>query len=98
MTEPIVVHATPTVPQVAAGIRQVALATGAILSTLGLTAWAGKLDLVVNMATPIASVAVVVGPMVMAAAAWLGQLATRRHAQKAAAMAKQLPNDVAGTK
>jgi hypothetical protein len=40
----------------------------------------------------------VVGPLVAAAAVWFGQMSTRKHAQNAAAMAAQLPDQVAKLK
>lgn len=94
-SKPIVVDATPAAPQLAAGIRQAALAVGMILSTLGLTAWAGKFDLIVSLATPIATLIVIVGPIIAGVAAWWGQMSTRHIAQKAATLAALQPDEVA---
>jgi hypothetical protein len=95
---PIVVPASPAQPQIAAGIRQVASALGIILGAFGMTQLAAKANIVVAVAPQIAAVLLIVGPALWGAGVWLGQLATRRHAQDAAAMAAQLPDQVARTR
>lgn len=97
-SSPIVVSASPTKPQLAAGIRQAALAIGLIAGAFGMSGVAAKANIVVSVAPAIAELLVVVGPLVAAVAVWLGQMATRRHAQNAAAMAAQLPDQVAKLK
>jgi hypothetical protein len=95
---PIVVPATAAAPQLAAGIRQVALSAGVILGAFGASGLAAKANIVVAVAPEIAALLLIVGPSLWAAAMWLGQLATRKHAQQAATMAAQLPDRVAQVK
>lgn len=92
---PIEVAATPVKPQIEAGIRQAALAIGTILGAFGVTGLAAKANLVVSLAPEFAILLSIIGPALAAAAAYVGQIATRRHAQNAAAMAAQLPDQVA---
>ena len=84
---PIVVHATPTQPQIEAAIRQVLLALIPLATAAGMTQTAGYLNVAVASAGTLATVAVFV----------YGQLITRMHAREAATMAVALPNNVAMT-
>lgn len=89
---PIVVAATPVKPQLAASIRQAATLIGATATAFGFSALAAKANIVVSLAPQLADLLAIVGPPIIAAAVWLGQLATRKHAQQAAAMAAKLPD------
>lgn len=85
---PIIVNANPAADQAQALVRQVLLAAAAIASALGYAGVAGKLNLLLMAAGPIAVLLVTI---------W-GQIRTRVLSQKAAAMANQLPDEVAQTK
>lgn len=79
---PIVVHATPTQPQINAAVRQVILAAGMIVGALGAkSAFVDQINGLVTFAGPVAAVV---------AFLW-GQWETRRSAQKAAALAVSSP-------
>lgn len=95
---PIVVSASPAQPQIAAGVRQIAAALGVILAAFGMTGLANKANIVVSVAPQIATVLMVAGPLIWGAVTYFGQLATRKHAQDAAAMAAQLPDQIAKTR
>ena len=95
---PIVVASNPTQVQVGAAIRQVALSAGVILGAFGASGLAAKANIVVAVAPEIAAILLIVGPALWAGAAWVGQMATRKHAQDAAAMAAQLPDQIARTR
>lgn len=97
-SQPIVVASDPKKVQLAAAIRQGALAVGLIAGAFGAAGLSNHAHLVVQIADPIADLLVIAGPLVSAAAVWVGQMATRRHAQNAAAMAAQLPDRIAQTK
>ncbi len=98
VTPPPIVVTQPTQAQTGAAIRQVALSAGVILGAFGASGLAAKANIVVAVAPDIAAILAIVGPSLWAAAMWLGQMATRRHAQDAAAMAAQLPDQVAKVK
>lgn len=87
-TPPIEVHSTPTPAQIEAGFRQAVVALGAIAGTLGYAGVAGKLNVVLAVAGPISA---------LIAFLW-GQAITRSKAQEAAAMAAQLPDEIAKLK
>jgi hypothetical protein len=84
--------------QIGAAVRQVALSAGIILGAFGATGLAAKANIVVSVAPEIAAILLVVGPALWAGAAWVGQMATRKSAQQAVAMAAQLPDTIAKTK
>jgi uncharacterized membrane protein len=92
--EPIVVHATPTAPQIAAGLRQVILALGSIVAALESMGIGDKFHLSADLNNALGYVG---GVAAVIAIVW-GQIETRRNAQKAAAMANALPNSTAVTK
>jgi hypothetical protein len=85
---PIMVHASPTAPQVEAGIRQIVLAVGPLVGMIGWSGGEGLLNQVLMYAGPLAAVI----------AFLLGQWATRTGAKKAATMAAKLPDAVASLK
>lgn len=87
-TQPIVVHATPTQPQVEAAIRQIILALGPVATLIGYQGWAGASSAILAAVGPIATVIVFL---------W-GQYETRKNAKKAVAMADALPDSVAKTR
>jgi hypothetical protein len=95
ITPPPIVVTQPTQAQIAAGVRQVAASLGVIAAAFGAAGVAAKANIVVSVAPEIATVLMVVGPLIWGGFVWLGQMATRRHAQDAAAMAAQLPDQVA---
>lgn len=97
-SEPIVVPASAAKVQLAAGIRQIALSSGVVLGAFGASGLAAKANIVVAVAPDIAAILLIIGPALWGAGLWLGQLATRRHAQQAATMAAQLPDAVAKVK
>lgn len=85
---PIVVHATPTQPQIEAGIRQSVLVLGTVAAMAGQAKIAGQANDLLAIAGPVAA---------LLAFVW-GQLATRRHAKQAATMAQALPDRIASVK
>jgi predicted MFS family arabinose efflux permease len=85
----IIVHGTPTQPQIAAGLRQAVLVIGAIAGALG--AKGAFVDGLNQFLT-------YVGPAAAAIAFVWGQYATWKHAKDAAKMATILPPNVAQTK
>lgn len=91
MTEkPIVVHATPTRPQIEAALRQVILAIGPVV---GLFGYAGFAD-----SHTMNTVLALIGPASAIISFVWGQWNTRKQAQKAATMAEALPDKIAQTK
>lgn len=97
-SDPIQVAAKPATVQLSAGIRQVAMSAAVILGAFGASGLAAKANIVVSVAPEIATVLVVVGPVVWGAVFGLGQMVTRARAKEAAAMAAQLPDRVATLK
>lgn len=95
---PIVVPSNPVQPQLAAGIRQIATSAGVILAAFGASGLATQANIVVAVAPEIAAIMLIIGPALWGAGLWLGQMATRKHAQDAAAMAAQLPDAIAKVK
>lgn len=92
---PIVVHATPTQPQIEAGIRQFFLAAGPLIGLMAATGW-GKTFGLNDYVTLILQYA---GPISGAVAFIWGQYETRKTAVNAATMANAIPdNSVAHTK
>lgn len=85
---PIVVHGSPTQPQIDALFRQIVLVVGPVLGVLGYKGALGVLN----------ELAVIIGPLSGLIALVWGQVATWRIAKKAAAMARALSDDVAVTK
>lgn len=88
MQPPIQVDADPMRAQVGAAIRDALLTLSIAAGVLGWTHVAGAVSGLMAAAGPVAGVAVFV---------WR-QVVTRRHAQKAAAMADKLPNRIAVAK
>jgi hypothetical protein len=91
---PIIVHATPTQPQIEALIRQVLAAAGLIAAAFGLAKAAGAITILTTLIGPIGSL---LGGVIGIGAIVYGQVITRVNARKAAAMAAQLPNAIAMT-
>lgn len=96
MTEqpPIVVNATPLKDQIESGLRQAVTVLGPVVTLLAATGWGEKIGLNTYFTAFVGSI----GAISTIAAIVIGQLKTRSMAQKAAAMAVQLPNSVATTK
>lgn len=93
---PIVVPATPTAPQIAAGLRQIILSLGSILATLEGMGIGEKL--LPGVGAGLNNLLGYVGGIAFVVALVWGQLATRTNAQKAATMANALPDSKAVTK
>lgn len=92
--QPIIVHATPTQPQIEAALRQFIVGAGPVLTVLAATGWGEKLHLANWATTAVGSVGAI---STVVAFVW-GQVATRANAKKSAAMATMLPNSQAQTK
>lgn len=88
MNNPIVVNATPTQDQLAAGLRQLLLALSSIASVLGYTKVAGELSAALTIVGPVAMIITIV----------LGQIYTRRASQKLIITATAAPDSVAVVK
>lgn len=97
---PIVVNASPVQAQIASAIRQCGAALGIIFAAFGMTAWAGKLNIVVALAPQFAILLTVVGPLVWGAFIWVGQRATIKQAKTLATIAAdpRVPDSVAQVK
>ena len=89
---PIVVRAYPGADQAEAFLRQVLAAAGLIVAAFGLAKGAGVLGLLASLAGPI--ITALFGAIGLGAIVW-GQIKTRILSQKAAAMARALPDSVA---
>lgn len=92
---PIQVNADPKVDQLAAGVRQLALALGVLAGAFGFAKYTHILDLIATQAAPIA---MGIGGITTVVAAVVGQLKTRAISQKAATMASALPDSIAQLK
>lgn len=92
--QPIVVPASPTAPQIAAGLRQIILALGSVIAALESMGIGDKFHLSADLNNALGYVG---GAAAVIALIW-GQLATRSNAQKAAVMASALPDTTAVTK
>ena len=88
MADPIVVHKTPTQPQLETALRTAVIALGSIAGALGYAGAASKLS----------GLAAFIGPVAAGVAFLWQQAATHEHAAKAAAMANMLPDDKAVAK
>lgn len=91
---PIVVHATPTKPQIEAALRQIILSAGSILASLEAMGIGDKLHLSADLNNALGYVG---GIAAVVSFVW-GQLETRKNATKAATMAAALPDSLAVTK
>lgn len=103
MTDPIAplqVNVSPAPAQIAAGIRQVAAILASIALTVGATAWAAKLNMVVALAPQIAQLLTLLAPLVLGGVVWIGQMETRKQAKVVAAIVAdpRVPDDVATLK
>lgn len=99
-TAPLQVNASATPAQMAAGIRQAAAILASIALTIGATAWAAKLNMVVALAPQIAQLLTLIAPLVIGAVVWIGQLSTRKQAKALATIAAdpRVPDEVASVK
>lgn len=88
MTDPIVVSASPLPAQLAAGVRQGLAIAGPVVAALAAVKGSGDAQIAV----------IVAGAGVGLLAVLLGQLSTRRAAQRQAVMATALPDSIATTK
>lgn len=85
---PIVANATPELEQVAAGVRQLLIALGAIAGALGYAHVAGDLSVALD----------ILGPAVTIGSVIAGQIKTRQSSQNVATLAAVVPNSVAVVK
>lgn len=91
-TNPIIVNATPKKDQLDSSLHQVLLAGGAIAVGLG----AAKIGVILNaLALVSGPISMAVGGLVSVGAFVYGQIRIRKLSEKAAAMAKELPNEIA---
>ena len=93
MGDPIIVNSDPMKDQIAAGLRQAVTVIGPLVAVLAATGWGQKIGLSADFNIFVSAI----GTISAIAALIVGQIKTRSMAQKAAAMASQLPNKVAMT-
>jgi hypothetical protein len=94
VTIPIVVHATPTQPQIEAAVRQFIVAAGPAIAILAGT----DLGKRIGLTSDVTLLLQFTGPLAAVIAFVWWQYETRKNATKAATMATALPDTIATTK